>query len=783
MAHLHLRQTYTLETKEKEVIVSGGEEGRLDAFLTPVSGWSGSNTTEITSDSSFIVSSGNTLQLSVDGTSSGTITLPAATYSSNSAVASALQTAINSDSNLSNAGKSVSVKWTGTNYEIVSNTGRQTYSITDSTVASIKVTAIDNTIESELKLSISNGASESINGYQLGIVGEGSVSASQITFPNNSQNTTSKTSLGLNTAITNIEGKVVTNNPTNRNYFDIEVKTGSWTSGIVSDLSSTSITLSGTNTIQISVDDTASGTITVPNATYSTNANFAAELEEAINKDSTLLAAGKSVSILYQGTSGGYQIVSHNSTSSAAVEVTAVSTALETHTKFTSTNGGVSSDSSKYRVKYTDAAWLGGAANIASSSTTVSVPNTSSRTFQLTVDGVASGTISLTGGAAYNANTDIARVLEQNINADSNLSSAGKSVEVKWTGTAYKIISNGTSSQDVIITSIDSGIDNILKLSTSNGGAQNDYSFDLYDSTGTGSRRSIFLKDVNFEWNSSDKNISITRKLDTAPLHEISFVEDSTNNEKFGIKVHPYTIGLVNNKIKVSSNNGKPVEIAFDSNVSKSRVGNSVTLSNIPSEELIVVIKGGGTAKRVSSFYKTQDESIEKSKENLTFTVDTTNDKLIHIKDKDTGHTIAERTLSDTGRFKIAGYNLKINGTPKVSDSFFITDNLGGVGDGRNILSMLELQEDKYATEGKGNFQELFSNIVASVGSSVQSTTLNLSSAEMIRDAAAGSASELSGVNMDEEAAQLIEYQQAYQASARVLQTARELFDALIDRI
>ena len=54
---------------------------------------------------------------------------------------------------------------------------------------------------------------------------------------------------------------------------------------------------------------------------------------------------------------------------------------------------------------------------------------------------------------------------------------------------------------------------------------------------------------------------------------------------------------------------------------------------------------------------------------------------------------------------------------------------------------------------------------------------------EMIRDAAANSASELSGVNMDDEAAQLIEYQQAYQASARVLQTARELFDTLIDRI
>ena len=776
-------QTYTLETKESQVTITGGEEGRLNGFFTPVSGWSGANTDEITSENSLVVSSGNTLTISVDGTASGTITLPAATYSSNSAVASALQTAINADSTLISASKSVSVKWTGTKYEIVSNTGRQTYSITDTTVASVKVTAIDDTIEGNLKLSTTNGGKESINGYQLGIVGAGSLSASKITFPSNSQNTTSKTILGLDDAVSNIEGKAVTNNPTNRDYFDIKVKTGSWTSGIVSDLSSASITLSGTNTIELKVDDVASGTITVPNATYSTNANFAAELEEAINKDSTLLTAGKSVSVLYQGTSGGYQIVSNNSTTSAAVEVTSVSTDLETHTKFTAVNGGIKSNSSKYRVKYTDAAWLGGEASIATSSSAVSIPNTSSITFQLKVDGIDSGTISLTGGATYYSNVDIARVLEQNINADSNLSTAGVSVEVKWTGSAYKIISNGTTSQDVILTSIDSDIESILKLSSTNGGAQNDNSFDLYDATGSGSRRTIYLNGVNFGWNSTDKNISITRKLDTSPLHEVSFVEDSTNNEKFGLKVHPYTIGLVDNKIRVSSNNGKPVAIDFDQNVSKGRVGHAIKLENLPSEELIIVIQGGGTARRVSASFSTKQIDDNDLKDNLTFTVDSTNNKKIHIKDSDTGHTIAERTLSDTGRFKIAGYNLKIDGTPNKNDSFIISDNLGGVGDGRNILAMLDLQEDKYALEGKGNFQELFSEVVASVGASVQSTNLNLSSSEMIKDAAAASASELSGVNMDEEAAQLIEYQQAYQASARVLQTARELFDALIDRI
>ena len=91
------------------------------------------------------------------------------------------------------------------------------------------------------------------------------------------------------------------------------------------------------------------------------------------------------------------------------------------------------------------------------------------------------------------------------------------------------------------------------------------------------------------------------------------------------------------------------------------------------------------------------------------------------------------------------------DGTAKSKDSFSITDNLGGVGDGRNIENMLKLQNDEFAIEGKGNFQTLFSEVVSSVGATVQSAELNLQSAEMIRDAAENAASELSGVNMDVE--------------------------------
>ena len=127
------QNTYKLKTLGKDVLIEGGEKGRLKAFFTPVSGWSGDIATEISSSNSLTVSSGNTFSIKVDGTSSGTITLPANTYSSNTAIAAALESAINADSNLSGANKSVSVKWTGDKYEFVSNTGRQTYDITDTT--------------------------------------------------------------------------------------------------------------------------------------------------------------------------------------------------------------------------------------------------------------------------------------------------------------------------------------------------------------------------------------------------------------------------------------------------------------------------------------------------------------------------------------------------------------------------------------------------------------------------------------------------------------------------
>ena len=97
----------------------------------------------------------------------------------------------------------------------------------------------------------------------------------------------------------------------------------------------------------------------------------------------------------------------------------------------------------------------------------------------------------------------------------------------------------------------------------------------------------------------------------------------------------------------------------------------------------------------------------KKLKDNLTFTIDS-NDKKFILKIKILVILLQKEHYQIPEDLKLLDIILKINGTPNKSDSFFITDNLGGVGDGRNIISMLDLQEDKYALREKEIFKTFF---------------------------------------------------------------------------
>ncbi|THB70701.1 MAG: flagellar hook-associated protein FlgK [Gammaproteobacteria bacterium] len=125
------------------------------------------------------------------------------------------------------------------------------------------------------------------------------------------------------------------------------------------------------------------------------------------------------------------------------------------------------------------------------------------------------------------------------------------------------------------------------------------------------------------------------------------------------------------------------------------------------------------------------------------------------------------------------GFRINLTGTPAAGDVFTIEPNIDGVGDNRNALLMGEVETSNFIL-GQESLQDAYSQLVSDVGAVTQRTNVNLEAQIAMRDNAREVKDRLSGVNLDEEAANLLKYEQAYQASARLIQTADSMFQTIL---
>lgn len=130
-----------------------------------------------------------------------------------------------------------------------------------------------------------------------------------------------------------------------------------------------------------------------------------------------------------------------------------------------------------------------------------------------------------------------------------------------------------------------------------------------------------------------------------------------------------------------------------------------------------------------------------------------------------------------------AGASFTVSGAPATGDSFVITDNASATGDNRNALALAAMQQSQTMIGGTATLQESYALMVSDVGADTMRAEINMQSHQGLLDQAIAAREELSGVNLDEEAADLLRYQQAYQASAQVINIAKSLFDTLIGAI
>ena len=163
-----------------------------------------------------------------------------------------------------------------------------------------------------------------------------------------------------------------------------------------------------------------------------------------------------------------------------------------------------------------------------------------------------------------------------------------------------------------------------------------------------------------------------------------------------------------------------------------------------------------------------------------------------------------ESQIVDAGVFELPGLNITIpdqvdgvNG-----DTFFIEPTLGAassmglalsdpskiaaanfgsaVGDNRNMLSLIELRDAKTLQAGTQGYTSLYGSTLSSIAVETRSAVSNADTELSLLRSAEDRLDSVRGVNLDEEATNLIRYQQAYQAAAQVISVANEIFDTLL---
>ena len=266
--------------------------------------------------------------------------------------------------------------------------------------------------------------------------------------------------------------------------------------------------------------------------------------------------------------------------------------------------------------------------------------------------------------------------------------------------------------------------------------------------------------------------IQLTADLASGPIQ----ITGGASATTLGFKVAESDLLVTEDGLRATSLNGLPVDL---SGSGTSLAETRMQLTGLPTEELIVVVAGGGS-RRISAKYTIDaDTAVDPLKKESQYQVKMldVNSGRVELFDKVTGHSIATRISNGNAQFDADGLRFNLNGYAATGDSFDVLTGQKSAGDSRNMDEIMDLAT---STVSRSSFQDDFRSIAASVGSTLESSRLSKLSAEAVRDAAVAAEDEVSGVNMDEEAAKLITQQQAYQAAARILQTAKEMFDTLM---
>jgi len=129
---------------------------------------------------------------------------------------------------------------------------------------------------------------------------------------------------------------------------------------------------------------------------------------------------------------------------------------------------------------------------------------------------------------------------------------------------------------------------------------------------------------------------------------------------------------------------------------------------------------------------------------------------------------------------RVNGMRFEISGSPADGDQFELSPNPAGTGDNRNMQQIAALQLANTMSDGMTSFQGGYSWMVSLVGNQSREIQVTLTAQETLAKKGNDAIQSMSGVNLDEEAANLLRFQQAYQAAAKMMEISSRLFDTIL---
>ena len=148
------------------------------------------------------------------------------------------------------------------------------------------------------------------------------------------------------------------------------------------------------------------------------------------------------------------------------------------------------------------------------------------------------------------------------------------------------------------------------------------------------------------------------------------------------------------------------------------------------------------------------------------------------------GTVVASGTYSAGAPISFQGAQVSVNGTPATGDTFTIRSSTAAdAGDNTNANALISALGAANLAGGTTSLSGAANNLIARIGIITQQAQSNATAQQSVNQDATTARSNLTGVNLDDQAAKMLQYQQAYQAMAQMIQTSGEMFTSLITAI